>query len=473
MQVSFPFSAEIRPLASANTDGAVFVQDDWRLRPQLTLSAGLRYEVQNNIGKPGSWAGRIGFAWAPNVSGKGTPWAVIRGGFGIFFERVNENLTLEAKRLDGIHQRQYLIPDPDFYPNIPSDDVLAGYLQQEAVRMVDRTMRAPYLAQSALSIERQFPKNITASLTYTNSRGVHLLRSRNINAPLPGTFDPLVPGSGVYPYSGANMYQYESAGVMRQNQLIVNVNARVNSRINLFGFYVWNKVNSNTDGTDSFPANQYDLSGEYARAGYDVRHRGSIGGSIETRWGLTLSPFIVTNTGQPFNITSGLDLNGDSIYNDRPAWATDLSRPSVMHTSYGVFDTSPTLGQTVIPRNLGYAPGRFTLNLRLAKSFSFGERTSGGGVSAEDEHHGGGHGPGPGDGHDGGGHGSSGSTGGPYVITFSVFGRNVLNNVNLAPPIGNLSSPSFGQSVELAGMGHYHGGASANRTLEFQVRFAF
>ena len=462
------------PFASVRQfDGALFLQDDWRLRPQLTLSAGLRYEVQNNIGNPGSWAGRVGFAWAPPGRTGGQPFAVIRGGFGVFFDRVPESLTLEAKRLDGVRQKQYLIGEPDFYPNIPSDESLAGYVEQEAVRVIDSTMRAPYLAQTALSIERQFPKNITASLTYTNSRGVHMLRSRNINAPLPGTFDPMLPDSGIRPYPGSNIYLYESSGVFRQNQVIVNVNARIDRRISLFGFYVWNKANSNTDGAGSFPADQYDLHGEYARAGYDVRHRGSVGGSLEAPWGITLSPFLVTNTGQPFNITSGLDLNGDSIYNDRPAFATDLNRPGVVSTAYGVFDTYPTAGQTVIPRNLGYGPGRFTLNLRIAKSFSFGESSSGGGGGGDEgttdlmaaarvtgttvQAMG----------------GSSSGSGGRYTITVSAFGRNVLNNVNLAPPVGNLSSPSFGQSVALAGMGHYHGGASANRTLEFQVRFAF
>ena len=453
-------------------DGALFVQDDWRLRPQLTLSAGLRYEVQNNIGNPGSWAGRFGFAWAPRWPTKGQPFAVIRGGFGLFLDRVGESLTLEARRLDGVRQRQYLIGEPDFYPNIPSNELLAGYFEQEAVRIIDRAMRAPSLAQTAISIERQFPKNITATLTYTNSRGVHMLRSRNINAPLPGTFDPRLPESGVHPFPRSNMYLYESSGVFRQNQLIVNVNARVNRRISLFGFYVWSKANSNTDGAGSFPADQYSLRGEYGRAGYDVRHRGSVGGSLEAPWGVTVSPFTVANTGQPFNITSGTDLNGDSIYNDRPAWATNLERPSVVHTRYGVFDTSPTTGQTVIPRNLGFGPGRFTLNLRIAKSFSFGENASGGGAG-NDEGHRGPHGGGPGDGHDGPGHGGSSSGSGRYTITVSAFGRNVLNNVNLAAPVGNLSSPSFGQSVALAGMGHYHGGASANRTVELQVRFAF
>ena len=126
----------------------------------------------------------------------------------------------------------------------------------------------------------------------------------------------------------------------------------------------------------SFPANQYDLGKEYGRAGFDVRQRAFIGGSIAAPYGISLSPFIVASSGGPFNITLGRDLNGDSLFTDRPAWATALDLPSVVRTSYGVFDSNPTPGQTVIPRNLGTGPGRFMVNLRLSKSFGFGERTS-------------------------------------------------------------------------------------------------
>jgi hypothetical protein len=386
----------------------------------------------------------------------------------MFYDRVGANLTLEASRLDGVHQQQYLIPDPDFYPSIPPVSYLSANLQQEAIRVMDNNLRAPYTAQTALTIERQLPKNTTVSLTYTNLRGVHTLRSRNINAPLPGTYNPLVPDSGSRPYGGGNLYLYESTGTFRQNQFIVNVNARVSPRLSLFGYYVWNKANSDTDGAGSFPANQYNLRNEYGRAGFDVRHRVFVGGSIAAPYGLSLSPFIVASSGGAFNITSGRDLNGDSLFNDRPAWATDLSRSSVMRTSYGLFDTNPMPGQVIISRNIGNSPGRFMVNLRLSKSFGFGERSSSPGQAADQVPHGppmagmhGGH----------GGHGGP-SSGSRYSLTFSVSARNLFNTVNLAPPVGNLSSPSFGTSVALAGYGH-HGSASANRTVELQVRFSF
>ena len=116
-------------------------------------------------------------------------------------------------------------------------------------------LRAPYIVQTAIGIERQLPWNTTVAATFTNSRGVHLLRARNVNAPV---------AAGVRPDAATgNVFEYESSGVLDQRQFIVNLNSRVNRKVSLFAFYVLNHAKSDTDGTGSFPANQYDLSGEY------------------------------------------------------------------------------------------------------------------------------------------------------------------------------------------------------------------
>jgi hypothetical protein len=450
----------------AQVDAGMFLQDDWRIRPQLTLSAGLRYELQNNIGDWRDLAPRVALAFAPGGGGGKSPVGVIRAGFGMFYDRVRENLPLEARRLNGVLQQQYVVANPDFYPNVPSAASLSGDVRERAIRALDASLRAPYMAQTALSFERQLPKQTTLSVTYTNLRGVHALRSRNINAPLPG---------GARPYAGGDIYSYESSGLFRQNQVIVNVNARLSSRMSLFGYYVWNKANSDTDGAGMFPASLYDLHSEYGRAGFDVRHRAFIGGSVAAPLGLSLAPFIMASSGPPFNITTGSDLNGDSIFNDRPAWAAGANPAGVIETAYGAFNLNPLPGQAIIPRNLGNGPGQLAINMRLSKTFGFGEKASAtaqtGGQAAM---------PAPpvagagGHGHGGGHHGHDSGFGGSgrYSLTFSVSARNLLNIVNPAPPVGNLSSPLFGTSVALAGYGH-HGGASANRMLDFQVRFAF
>ena len=81
----------IRTRASSQYDLGLFAQDDWRVRPNLTFSYGLRYEWQTNITDHGDFAPRIGFAWAPGSAKNGRQKTVIRGGFGMFYDRVNES----------------------------------------------------------------------------------------------------------------------------------------------------------------------------------------------------------------------------------------------------------------------------------------------------------------------------------------------------------------------------------------------
>jgi hypothetical protein len=355
--------------------------------------------------------------------------------------------------------------------------------------------------QSAVGIDRQLPHNVALSVTYTNTRGLHTLRSRNINAPLPGTFDATVAGSGVRPYgNNGDIYLYESSGIFNQNQLMTNINARMSRRVQLFGFLVVGSAKSNTDGAGTFPANQYDLSSEYGRAGFDTRLRSVIGGNISAPWGFRFAPFVMMSSGRPFNITLGRDLNGDTQFNDRPAFASALSR-SVIHTAWGDFDPNPVPGETIIPRNFGEGPGQFTVNLRMSRTWSFGERNTAargqqgsdnstfGGRSPGGRGPGGGRGgPGGGGGFRGGGGGGRGGPGGGpgglfgdssgagrYNVTFSVSARNLLNHTNLGAPIGTLTSPLFGTSNTLAGFGGPGGGGgeAGNRRVEFQLRFSF
>ena len=130
------------------------------------------------------------------------------------------------------------------------------------------------------------------------------------------------------------MYQYESAGLYNQNQMIANFNVR-GSKVSLFGFYTLSYVDSNTAGASSFPMNQYDLDEDYGRAAYDVRNRLFVGGSWNLPRGIQLFPFVVVNSAPPFNITLGQDLNGDSIFNDRPAFASKSYPANAVSTRWG------------------------------------------------------------------------------------------------------------------------------------------
>src|SRR4030095_381420 len=109
----------------------------------------------------------------------------------------------------------------------------------QTIQQISSTVRAPYIIQSAVSFERQLPRNTTLAITYANAHGLHLLRSQDINAPLPGTFNPLLPGSGVFPLGSAGpVFQMESSGLYNQNQLIAFLNSRYNKKVSFSLSYV-------------------------------------------------------------------------------------------------------------------------------------------------------------------------------------------------------------------------------------------
>ena len=261
-----------------------------------------------------------------------------------------------------------MITNPDFFPTIPALSSLAGFQPTQTIQRISVTLRAPYIMQSAVSFERQLPFNTTVAVTYANSHGLRLLRSQDINAPLPGTFDPLIPGSGVFPLGKPGpVFQMESTGRYNQHQLITNVNARINRDISLTGSYVLNRAMSDTDGVGTFPAKPYDFTGEYGPAATDIRHRFSLNGSFNTKWNVRLSPFVIVDSGPPFDITVGRDLYGTTLFNGRPGIPNDPNKPGLIRTSFGLLDPNPTADQRILPRNYGRGPGSVTVNLRIAK----------------------------------------------------------------------------------------------------------
>jgi hypothetical protein len=441
--------------AFSQVDAGVFVQDDWQVSPGLSVNAGLRYEAQSHVHDWTDAAPRVSFGWAPGARRGRATKTVIRGGTGMFYDRFGENLLLATLRYDGIAQRQFVVHNPSFFPDVPSIHNLVEHNEPQIVRRADSRLRAPYIIQSAIGIERQLPFNFVVATTFTNSHAVHLLRSSDLQAP------------------ARNIYQYESDGLMNQNQLITNVARQLGGRGSLFGYYVYGRTYSNTDSANTFPANSSDLTSEYSRSATDVRHHFVLGGSILGPKGLLLNPFVVARSGAPFNITSGHDNNGDTLFNDRPALAADSAKAGVVLTRFGAFDPNPGPGAAIIPRNYGNGPAFFTLNLRLSRTFGFG-----GVKSNKKSRVKGGEARGSVSGMDSGG-GFSGlsrdlSTEHRYNVTLSVLARNLFNIVNPGLPTGNLGSPWFGVANALASPAEPDATTSGNnRRVQIQLRFRF
>ena len=471
----FTINAGNPELTASRWDLGAYIGDDWRVRPNLTLTLGLRYETQTNIHDWRDFAPRVAFAWAPGTGKQNDkPKTVVRGGFGVFYDRFSLSNTITADRFNGLVQQQYVISNPAFFPVVPPVSQLQGTLAPQTIQQVSPDLRAPYIIQSAVSVERQLPLNTTVAVTYANAHGMHLLRSEDLNAPLPVTFNPLVPGSGVYPLGKPGpLFEMQSSGLYNQNQLIVNVNARVNKNISLFGAYMLNRAMSNTDGVGTFPANPNSLDGEYGPAFTDVRNRLTLNGSINLKWNIRISPFIIVDSGPPFDITAGKDLYGTTLFNGRPGIPTDTSKPGLIMTKYGLLDPNPTPGEKILTRNFGRGPGTVMVNVRLSKAIGFGGGPEGSGGGS-----GGGGGP------DRRGTGGVFGTGGPspystpsagrrYNLTLSMSVRNLLNHTIPGPIIGNITSPLFGQANQPAGAGGFFAESANNRRLEMQARFTF
>ncbi len=460
-------------------DLGLYAQDEWKVRPNVSLSYGLRLETQNEIGANADIAPRIGIAWGIDAGQKGQPKTVLRAGWGIFYDRFGQDLLLQAQRVNGIVQQRFVVTNPDFYPNLPSPGELAASTNSPTIYQVDPNLKIPYTMQGGVTLERQLSKSANVALTYLNSRGVHSLLVRNINAPQAPNFD-----DASRPLGGTdNIYQYEGAGIFKQNQFIVNGSLRVGAKVSLFGYYSLSYANSDTGGSNSFPTNQFNVAQDYGRAAFDVRHRLFLGGSISMPYQFRLSPFVIASSGSPFNITSGQDANKDSIFNDRPTvsqFQTALSNAAIAHNvSFECNESNP---DAIVPINCATGPGRFSFNLRLSKTFGFGKKKEtasnavggggpmAGGTFGRPGGGGGRGGPGGGGGRGGGPFGSD-SSGQKYSLTFAVASRNIFNNVNPGNPVGVITSPIFGQSNSLAG-GPF-GSSSYNRRVDLQVTFGF
>jgi hypothetical protein len=476
------------PIVVSNFDAGLYLQDDWHVRSNITFSYGLRFESQSGIQDHVDLAPRLGLAWG--IGGKSAPPKVIlRGGFGVFYDRFQEAQILEAQRLNGITQEQFVVNNPKC-PNFTALSSCTGAVipATPTIYQISPRLHAPYTMQSAISMERQLTKAATLSITYLNSRGFDQFLTINADAPYPGT-----PCSPICATPSQNLYQYVSEAVFRQNQLITNTNVRLGSKIQLSGFYVLNYANSDTSGVSSFPSNSHNISADYGRASFDTRHRLFLMSSFALPLNFRLSPFMIVNSGTPFNLTTTNDLNNDSVFNDRPglvstATCASVVTPTPPSTTYctplGTFNAAPTAGGKIVPINYATGPSHVVVNLRLAKTFAFGPKTT---HAANLDH------AGPG-GLSGGGRGGGrmgGGGGGPrgslfggsgqssisatsdrrYNITFGVLARNVFNKVNYANPSGILGSRFFDTPNDLQG-GPFSNSA-ANRRIDLQATFSF
>lgn len=310
----------------------MFFQDEIKFGRAFTVMVGGRYDWQSALQDSNNVAPRLAFAFVP---GQGR--TVLRGGAGMFYERLSETIVRKTLLFNGTRTRELVISNPT-YPT-PFGTGQARLTPPSLVR-VSPDLETPHLTQAGLGLERELWGLTFLTVEYSHLRGVHLFRARNANAPLPGTGlrpDPTV----------LNITQIESSASVRSHALSATFTGSVGSDFDGIATYSYSRSTNNVGGGPfRFPADNYDLAPEMGRADFDIRHKFSLIGvhDLPTH-DFEVGAVLTLASGAPFDITTGFDDNGDTEATDRPAGVT---------------------------RNTGEGPGFAELDLRLTKKFDLG-----------------------------------------------------------------------------------------------------
>jgi hypothetical protein len=446
-----------------NYVAAWFAQDDFRVRPNLTLSMGLRHEVQSHVDDKVNFAPRLGLAWSP-LKSRGT---VFRAGGGVFYNRLSANLYGYTRRFDGMRQQSFVVRDAPFPdPFIGDSNVEARNIKKYALAP---DLRAPYTLSFNAVVERQLPYGLIASLTFARNKSVHLYRTRVVNAPLSGD-------DGRSYTTANNYYLIESSAKSEFDGLIFRLNRMLSRRLAFFSSYTLSRARDNVDGPLSLPADSNDLQAEWGRASSDRRHSFFLGGFVNLPHGLRLNASINASSGAPFNITTGRDDNGDLALSDRPPGVgrnADLPSkfyPSLPDALICKPGTTPTFSPAErrllcnpggepqaqlrdflaaqFPNGVqAIGPGSFNVNTSFSKTFHLGK-----GAGPKNQDMSAGMAP-----------AGAGGESSHYSLDVSVNVMNLFNRVNFGQYGGVLGTPYFGRPSS----------ASPARQLNFDFRFNF
>jgi hypothetical protein len=351
-------------------DYSSFIQDEARLGSSLSLSFGARYEFQSKLDYYKNVAPRAALAFAPGRGG-----TVIRAGGGLFYDRLPDVMQEQSLLYDGVHILQVVLQNPPYPVPFPAGQ---PPFATPSVIQIAPGIRTPCLFQANLSIDQKLGKGRNyLTLDYTTVRGFRLYRTRNINAPLPPTFLQRPNPNFI------NIDQFESSGSSKSNILTTTLKTSPHPRFYLMAQYTYSHTIDDTSGMFSLPANNYDLRGERGRSDLDRRHRLNLMASYGLPFAFRFGTVVVLNSGIPYNITTGVDTDKDTVANDRP--------PGV-------------------DRNTGRGPGFVQVDMHLSRPFHFQKNK---------------HRP---------------------RVELGIDAFNVMNSVNYKNYIGTQTSPFFGRA---------------------------
>jgi hypothetical protein len=345
----------------SNPNVGLFVQDEWRPRPGLTLNLGLRYDAQflpDPINTDtNNFAPRIGIAYSP-----GDHKTVLRASFGIYYDRIPLRATSNALQRDG---SKYVVvqlspgqPGAPIFPHVLAA-LPATLITKPNVTRIDPDIENSYSEQASLQVEQELPGDASLSVGYIHLRGLHLILQRNVNVPrFPASAG--VPNLGRPDPNFGNISRYESAGDSYYDALVVAFNKRAARGASLRVSYTLSKsIDDAGNFFFSTPQNNFDVRDDRGLSDNDQRHRLVVSGTLEAPHvnasstfrralsGFQLGYIFTYASRLPFNILTGNDRNFDTNFNDRPVG---------------------------VGRNTGRGFDFASLDLRLSRRFSFTER---------------------------------------------------------------------------------------------------
>jgi carboxypeptidase family protein len=407
--------------------GAVYWQDDIRTTRTLTISVGVREELQSLIAAKLNLMPRVGLTYSPRNSK-----TILRGGYGLFYDWYESNLYDQTLRVNGIAQRDLRIncpgfPDP-FSPAVGTACRAGLGVGVPTVQPGGRIQASPNLAmphvhQASVSIERPIGANVRTGAGYQMLRGRNQMRARDINTP-----DPI---TGLRPEPAiSSVTQFESTGRSARDSFNVNIGYAIPRRqMNLGMNYTLARYRNHADNATQLPVDSYHPDLEWGPSSQDIRHRLQANLFLPPVRGfrLTLNG-LVYQSGAPYNITTGVDDNHDLVINDRPLDATGK----------------------VIGRNSARGAARWgDISMRLGRAFVFG------GSPPRAQQQGGPRG--------GGGGGGFQQANARFNLEFFAQADNVLNRVNFTNYAGTMTSRLFGQPTA----------ASQARRVQLGFQFRF
>jgi hypothetical protein len=376
---------------------ALYAQDDWKVTPRFTLNIGLRYELDTNtkdlsnfgdifsIVRPflsgerrkdrNNFGPRIGFNWNPYGDGKTS----IRGGYGIYYDRVVLELALLERLLDGralpleVRSGSVLTPGGNFVPGTPTlANPFIGALSPGAgavgINVIDNGLATPYVQQFNLGFQTELLNNLVVSVDAIHSFGSKFIIGRQIatvNNPVIGGPDAIV--------------NIESSVKTWYDGLLVNVQKRYSNRATFNASYTLSKTfNFSNDDQIPFQSGPIDPSRlilEKGPAPNDERHRFTFAGVFDLPSGFQISPIYTLASDVPIDIR--LPGGGTRIpVIQRNAGGRQFRTGSELNAFINQFNSRSLPGSPLplVPDDLKFGDSFQSFDLRLTKGFKLSER---------------------------------------------------------------------------------------------------